>query len=181
MNPSFWMSFKKFSWHKCLNLFKIWLEELNIWFKEVDLFQSWLKELNFSNKKSWQNWTLSWIRPTVLNFQKNMNLTELKFFSMTHRFFFQYDSQNWTFFFTIRLTELNLFSLNTTHRIEAFNPWIWRKEMKPFSWIWRKEIEPFLAKMTQRIEPFNFWIWLTELKFFYDAENSNRLKKTKDC
>ena len=95
------------------------------------------------------------------------------------RFFFEYDSMNWTLFNTTRRIEL---FFNTTHRIEPFFLWYDSKYWTSFVWLslwielffqeiwldssnWTSCYEP-LFKMTQRIEPLVmnlFSIWFKEL------------------
>ena len=124
------------------------------------LFSKWLKKLEFYSKKNSKNWIFFFERydPKQLNFFFQFRLKELNFF--------QYDTQNWTFF------------KNTTHRR-------WPKNWTLFSWVWRKELNPlfleydamnwtvkflefdtknwsFFLNVTQRIGPFS-QIWRKEM------------------
>ena len=90
-----------------------------------------------------QNWIFSELNHFSLNVLDSQNcITQRIFFWMELLYmtkngtktlidlFFEYDSKNWTFFFSkVRLTELNPFSLNIwsmTQRIEPFISWVWR-------------------------------------------------------
>ena len=114
---------------------------------------------------------------------------------------FLFHSKNWIF--SVRLTELNLFSLNMTKELDSYflnmTQWIeqlnffnmtqrigpfvliWRKELDPFFQIWLQEMN-FFQNMTHKIEFFwiwptelnlFFWIWLTELNLFFQYDWKN--------
>ena len=103
--------------------------------------------------------------------------------------FSKHDSQNWTFFFWIWLTELNSFLLNTTQQIEPFFYWLkdlyffnviqrvfftnmTLSKFNPFWKKWLKNWTFFEKAMIHRIEPF-LLIWLTEWNpsFQFDSKN----------
>ena len=144
-------------WLKELNLLKIRLTELNFFFRDskelisfflsmtlrIELVFEWLKELNlFFFQKKWLKelnifFDLTQRIEPFLIYQNITQRIESVFTWLKELIFFQYDSQNWTFFF-----------LKTTHRIEPFLfwirrtlfLWIWPKNWTLISLIWRKEL-----------------------------------------
>ena len=85
-------------------------------------FLTWLKD--FSQKTS-KNLTFLWLTDLNLYFsKKTTQRIDRFFFTMTLKmeFFlkYEYDLQNW-FFFSIRLTELNLFFLRMTFLFSTLN------------------------------------------------------------
>ena len=127
-----------------------------------------------------QKWSqrleLFWIRPTELNFLKGSK--EMSLF-----FFFECDSQNWTFFFShIRLTELNLFFWIRLKEIDfsriwrkefnRFISWMWRRELnRLISFIWRKELKRLISWLwCKELNRLVSWIWLKDLNFCYELK-----------
>ena len=143
------------------------LKELNlfIWLKEWNFFWIWLIDLNFFLQK-----------------KKTMTQRNELFFFRYHSKNWtlkkqSYDSKNWTFFcftlrtwiFSVRLTELNLFSLNMTKELDSyfFNM---TQRIGPFVQIWRKESD-LLFKYDSKKWTF-FKKWLTKLTVFeFDSQN----------
>ena len=118
---------------------------------ELFFFSISLKELNPLKKKLWF---------------KELNL-------------FLFHSKNWIF--SVRLTELNLFSLNMTKELDSYflNMTQWIEQLNffnmtqrigPFVLIWRKELDPFFKYDEKNWTLFK--IWLTKLNFFeFDPQN----------
>ena len=93
--------------------------------------------------------------------------------------FFLFHSKNWIF--SVRLTELNLFSLNMTKELDSYflNMTQWIEQLNffnmtqrigPFVRIWRKELDTSFKYDSKK------WtfvkIWLTKLNFFeFDPQN----------
>ena len=156
---------------------------------------TWRRELNLS---SWtwrrehnpKNWTLFEYDSMDWTFFNVIQRIEL----LTQRIvpFWKFDSKNWTIFFTIWLTELNLFFymaqriepflfLNITLRIEPDLCFKKKKQLELISFskrmdlffTWHEELNLFFWNVTQRIEPFFFWLWLKELNCFFNYDSKN--------
>ena len=153
-------------------LFQIWREELDLFFSNRTqrnvffFFKKWLKALNFFF------WVLEW------NFFFTVRVKELNFFEYDSQnwtfFFFEYDSQNWTFFTMTQRIELFLFGYDS--KIELFF-WYGSKNWTS-SFIkkdhdskkWTRSVCFFQTKiMTQRIQPFCFS--KKKKTYFHDSKN----------
>ena len=169
--------FEKNFWLKELNLFRIWLKELNPslnmthrnflncnsknWFLSSNMthktegiessFSEWLEDLNFIFQMS------QWIKTLLKKKKMTRRIDLLKNISQIIETFW------W-------LKELNTFVKKTvTHRTEPFFHMIQRIE--PFFPTWRVKNWTLLFNMTQRIEPF----FLTCLIIFF-AKNIQRIE-----
>ena len=112
--------------------------------KNWTLFQIWLQEMIFFFEKIWLTELIFWLWLTELNF------------------FFEFDSQNWTFLKRKLLKELNSFFWYDSKNWTLFSDMTQRIELL-FSDKTRR-IELLLLNTTQQSEP--FFYWLKELKFF---------------
>ena len=153
--------------------FCIWLKELNffIWFKELNFFQFQLKELNFF---------AIWPKQLNLFFQTqrieifSVWHAELNLFkNTTHRIehFFQNDSQNWTFFFWIRLTEMALF---LEYDAKIWAPYFLNMTQWNLFFLLnmtQRIVNLFSFLVTQRIE--FFWRTLRTLLFFSNVTQND--------
>ena len=88
-------------------------------------------------------------------------------------FFCQYDSKDWTF--EVWFKELNLFFLNTTHRIKD---WFFQFDSK--NWMWLKALNPRFSTWLKKNWTF-FSVWLEDLNFLLEIclIELNLLKKKK--
>ena len=135
-----------------IELFQIWLKEMNYFFFKNDSKNFFQKKKNlkefFFNISQRIDFNMTQRIESFLSFWRK----ELKTFSsnMTQRienFFFEYDAKNWTLFLWIWRKELNLLL------------WMRRKELNLFLFLkelslWLKELNLFSLNMTQRIESF---------------------------
>ena len=173
-----------------IELFEIWLKELNIWTmcqKEdsesgtlLKFFLKWLIELNLfffepfqDDSKSWSLFSI-WLKElNPLFFSKRLKELNIFFFSKNAQRIEPLFHLN--YFFTW-LNELNFFQFdskswvfsNMTQRVGFF-----------FFWIWLKNLNLRLS-MTQRSDP--FWTWLKEVNFFehYSENRTLFLRRRKE-
>ena len=166
------------TWLKKLNLFSVWLEDLNFllemsqrikpfWKKKK---KRWLEELIFRKisikiKKHFLmiqriNWTLfsEWLKDFVEYDSKNRTfflwiwLQESTFFKKyVLRIVLKYDSQNWTYFSALPI-EWNIWEYDSKELIFHCNK-TWHKELNLFL-IWPNRLNFFFCDMTPRIEFF---------------------------
>ena len=132
-------------------------------------FWIWLKRLEPSFEYDSKNWTF---------FSQCVSKNWTFFSNVTLRIepLFEYDSENLnfcqinttqsqrielSFFFSIRLNELNTF-LHVIHVFKWFKDIFWKNFSKNWIFIWLKE-----WYLTQRLEIYVFEIWFKELDFFF--------------
>ena len=195
--------------NELLFLWYEWLQELFFQTKNtqwIELFEIWLKELNIWTMCQKEDSESGTLLKFFFEMTHRIEPFFLNLFKMTQRVevFFQYDSKNWTlcfsqnvsknwtFFFSKNaqrieplfhlnyfftwLNELNFFQFdskswvfsNMTQRVGFF-----------FFWIWLKNLNLRLS-MTQRSDP--FWTWLKEVNFFehYSENRTLFLRRRKE-
>ena len=166
-----WTSFFFFSKYDSKNwtlLFcSVWLRNFPSFFHDSNTwtFFTWLKELNllfYETQLLEPFWKFLIQRSGLFFFQDSPNWI---FFNTTHRiepYIFEYDSQNWTLFGGIRLTEIDF-------------SWMWRNELNRFLHMTQRTETFNFLKMTQRIEPFNVLNMTQRIEPFffskYDSKN----------
>ena len=117
--------------------------------KELNLFELWLKELNtfWYDPKNWFFFSKIRLKALTKNDSKKWFFSidsKIELFKMTQ--VFQFDSKDWTF--EVWFKELNLFSIRLTElRIVFF------LQFDSKNWMWHKELNLFFS-MTQGIEFF---------------------------
>ena len=138
-----------------IELFEIWLGEMNFFFSNMT------QRIDFFDKNDSKNW--------IFFFEKRYLSKNWCFFlNMTQRIEF-FSMQRIELFFNMT-QRIELFFLNWTQRVELFY-WIWLKEFNLF----------FFLNWTQRVEPF-YWVWLKELNLFFEYHSKNHFwKRLKDC
>ena len=165
------------------------LKELNLffWLKECNFFWIWLIDLNFFFEKK----TMTQRNELFFFFDITQRIEPLEktklWFKELNLFLFH--SKNWIF--SVRLTELNLFSLNMTKELDSYflNMTQWIEQLNffnmtqrigPFVLIWRKELDPFFKYDSKKwtffkiwLTKLNFWIWPTELNLFFEYDSQN--------
>ena len=132
-------------------------------------FWIWLKRLEPSFEYDSKKWAF---------FSESDSKNWTFFSNVTQRIepLFEYDSENLnfcqinttqsqrielSFFFSIRLNELNTFFLHVIHVFKWFKDFFWKNFSKNWIFIWLKE-----WYLTQRLETYVFGIWFKELDLF---------------
>ena len=130
-----------------IELFQIWLQEMNLLFFKYD------SKIFFAKKKLKE-----------LNF---FNISQRTDFPMTQRINFFYDAKNWTFCLTQRIEPF--FFWNMTQRIEpflsftpTFEPCI---DFDSKNWTFLK----YDSKNWT-----SFWVWCKDLNLFFEYDSKNR-------
>ena len=140
--------------------------------RRIEFFRAWVKELDFwvfLKKNDSKNWA----------FTKNtIQRTELFFFSIWLKDFFQYDSKNWTLLYNMTQRLGFFHQKKNSKNLTSYDSQTWTFFSKYFSKKWLEELIPFFSLWLSKwnfffevririTELFFFSIRITELNFFF--------------